>query len=123
VLQARLYETAAAESFPGFFASRCNYDVAHGRGGDGAWRSGVLEPSWRIGGASPAEVAALERLRADPSVTAVRASTFEVYGVCAPPPDALVHFQGVDERVGAITKYCVLEADGSAARADPDPGR
>ena len=47
VLQARAYETAAFETFPGLYASRRNYDVARGRTGDGHWRSGVLEQSWR----------------------------------------------------------------------------
>jgi hypothetical protein len=123
VLQARIYESAAAESFPGFFASRCNYDIAHGRGGDGAWRSGVLEPSWRIGGASPAEIAALERLCEEPALSSVNASTFEVYGDCEVPPGALVQFREIDERVGKITKYCLLEADGSPARTGTDRRR
>ena len=43
-------------------------------------RSGVLEQSWRLGGASGAEIGALEAFRADPSLRAVRAMTREVYG-------------------------------------------
>jgi hypothetical protein len=123
VLQARIYEAAAFESFPGLLASRCNYDIARGRSTDGSWRSGVLEQSWRIGGASPAEVAALERLRADTKLRAVRASTFEVYGACTPPQGALVQFQGEDERAGPITKYTLVEPDGRTARDAADHGR
>ncbi len=123
VLQARIYESAAFETFPGLYASRCNYDIARGRTGDGNCRSGVLEQSWRIGGASAAEVAALEQLRADSALEVVRASTFEVYGECEVPEDAQIQFQGNDERVGALTKYCLVERDGSAAGATADHGR
>src|SRR5215831_10055109 len=57
VAAARRYD-AATEEFHGFTASRRNYDVALGIGADGRPRSGVLEPSWRVGGASSAELAA-----------------------------------------------------------------
>jgi len=123
VLQARTYETAAFETFPGLYASRRNYDVARGRTGDGNWRSGVLEQSWRIGGASAAEVAALQRFRADPDLEIVRASTFEVYGECEVPKNAQIQFQGKDEQVGALTKYSMVEHDGSAPRAAADSSR
>jgi hypothetical protein len=123
VLQARIYESAAFETFPGLYASRCNYDVARGRTGDGSWRSGVLEQSWRIGGASAAEVAALEQFGADSALEVVRASTFEVYGECEVPEDAQIQFQGNDERVGALTKYCIVERNGSATGAIADNGR
>jgi hypothetical protein len=69
----------------------------------------VLEQSWRIGGASGAEVAALEAFRADPGLRAVRASTVEIYGEAEPPPNATVYFQGVDERDGPMTKYARTE--------------
>jgi hypothetical protein len=52
---ARRYD-AATEELHGFAASRRNYDVAQGIGADGRLRSGVLEASWRVGGASTAEV-------------------------------------------------------------------
>jgi hypothetical protein len=39
----------------------------------------------------------------------VRASCIEVYGPHEPPAHAVVHFSGVDERVGRITKYSMLE--------------
>jgi hypothetical protein len=113
VAQARSYDAAASECFPGLFASRRNYDVAQGLASSG-WRSGVLEQSWRIGGASGAEIAALEAFDAEPSLDVVRASTVEVYGPYQPPAQATVYFSGVDQEVGQITKYSLIERD-----ADP----
>jgi hypothetical protein len=115
VQQAIKYDAAAGESFPGLMASRRNYDIARGRDPGGQWRSGVLEQSWRIGGASPAEVVALEAFRADPGLNAARASTVEVHGACTPPPNAIVYFEGDDERVGPLTKYAVVEPHGNAS--------
>jgi hypothetical protein len=109
IAQARAYHTAAMASFRGMFASRCNYDVAQGVDGQGQWRSGVLEQSWRVGGASAAEVAALEAFRADESLDVVRASTTEVYATGSVPADAVVYFRGVDEHAGAMTKYVRTE--------------
>lgn len=108
--QARIFD-AATTVFAGLFASRRNYDVVRGRDGQRRWRSGVLEQSWRLGGASGAEIAALAALRADPGVRAVRARTVERYGGATPPAGAIVHFQGVDSRLGALTKYTVVESD------------
>jgi len=107
--QARGYHTAATTSFRGMFASRCNYDVAQGVDKAGQRRSGVLEQSWRVGGASAAELAALEAFRADRSLDVVRASTTEVYSTGAVPDDAVVYFRGVDEHAGAMTKYVRIE--------------
>lgn len=112
IAQARTYHAAAMASFPGMFASRCNYDIAQGLDDAGCWRSGVLEQSWRIGGASGAEIAALEAFDADPDCRLVRASTTEVYGENpAIPPDAIVYFSGVDTRVGPLTKYSRLQTN------------
>jgi len=109
VEQARVYDDAAFACFDGFFASRRNYDIAEGNDAAGEHRCGVLEQSWRIGGASGAEVAALAAFHDDPSLTVVRASSVEVYGAGAsPPPDATVYFQGVDAHAGPLTKYFVL---------------
>jgi hypothetical protein len=113
IAQARAYDEAATACFPGLLASRRNYDVAQGTGSAGR-RSGVLEQSWRIGGASGAEIAALEAFHADPTLAAVRASTVEVYGACEPPPKATVYFRGTDEDVGMITKYTLVEPHGHA---------
>jgi hypothetical protein len=108
--QARRYDEAAHRAFPGFFASRRNYDIAQGRDRTGAMRSGVLEQSWRIGGASGAEVVALRAFAADPALTAVRARTVEVYGDAEPPDGALVLYHGIDPRIGPLLKYATVEA-------------
>ncbi len=108
ISEARRYDAAAMRAFPGFMASRRNYDVVHGLDREGLSRSGVLEQSWRIGGASPAEIAALEAFRAEPQRHSVRASCYEVYGECVPPPHATVCFNGDDPRVGRLTKYSLI---------------
>ena len=114
VEQARIYDAAATRCFAGMFASRRNYDVARGLDAEGRWRSGVLEQSWRIGGASGAEVAALEAFRAEPALRAVRAATVELYGQDVPPPPAhaTVYFRGVDKKDGPMTKYVMVESHG-----------
>lgn len=111
VSQAQVYDAAAAECFPGMFASRRNYDVAQGSDAAGRPRCGVLEQSWRVGGASGAELAALEAFRAEPALRMVRAATVEIYGEAASPPpqDATVYFRGVDELDGPMTKYAMVE--------------
>lgn len=114
--QALVYDTAASRCFDGFFASRVNYDVAQGLDADGEWRSGVLEQSWRVGGASGAEVAALEAFHADPGLHAVKARCVEVFGALQPPPpSAVVYFQGEDPEVGLLTKYALVYSDGDEA--------
>ena len=107
--QARAYDAAAEKTFPGMFLSRRNYDIAQGFDAQGRPRSGVLEQSWRMGGASGAEIAALEAFRADCALPAVRASTVEIYGDSDPPPHATVYFRGIDDEVGPMTKYAVVE--------------
>lgn len=106
--RARRYDDATAE-LPGFMASRRNYDVVAGHDRDGRLCTGVLEQSWRIGGASPAEIAALETFAANPDVHALRASCHEVYDLIAPPAQAVVHYRGTDDQVGALTKYSLVE--------------
>lgn len=109
VEQARRYDAAVQASFRGFFASRRNYDVALGRSLSGSWRSGVLEQSWRVGGATGPELAALEVLRAEPGRHVVRVEGFEIFGDSPPPPaDARVHYRGHDPEVGPLTKYTVV---------------
>jgi hypothetical protein len=110
VAQARTYDAAAFECFPGLLASRRNYDIARGRDAAGHWRSGVLEQSWRMGGASGAEIAALEAFQANPSLHAVHACTVERYGEgFTPPHGATLYFQGADERVGPMIKYAMVK--------------
>ena len=109
VAQARLYDAAAFECFEGLFASRRNYDVAEGIDAWGARRLGVLEQSWRFGGASGAEVAALAAFRADPSLVGVRATSTEVYGDDVRVPEgATIYFEGADNHGGHLTKYVVI---------------
>ena len=111
IAQARVYDDAADRCFPGFFASRRNYDVAQGTDATGRRRSGVLEQSWRVGGASGAEIGALEAFRDDASLQTVRAASHELYGdAVVPPAGAVIYFRGVDPRVGALTKFTVVEA-------------
>lgn len=112
VEQALLYDSAASACYGGFFASRINYDVVQGHDQAGAWCSGVLEQSWRAGGATGAEIAALEAFQADPQRHVARASGYEVFGPsAAPPPGAAIYFRGVDDTVGMLTKYTVLHHD------------
>ncbi|HEX4480175.1 MAG TPA: DUF3182 family protein [Rudaea sp.] len=113
VTQAIEYDEAIARAFPTFFASRRNYDVVQGRDEQGRCLSGVLEQSWRYGGASAAEVAALKVFAEDSDLDIVRASTHEVYSPDARAPrDADVHFDGHDEHAGHLIKFCVIERDG-----------
>ena len=107
------YHEGASKYFPGLFASRSNYDVAQGTDGEGTWRSGVLEQSWRIGGASGAEIAALHAFRADPTLRVVHASTREVYGEGHTiPEDAWVHYDGVDAHGQRLVKYVEVRCHG-----------
>ena len=113
--QARAYDAAAFRCFPGLYASRRNYDVAQGRDARGRPLSGVLEQSWRVGGASGAEVEALAAFRADPALRAVRATSTEAYGRnVSVPANAVVYYEGADERGGQLTKYAIAEPHGNA---------
>ena len=108
VVAARRYDEATAE-FHGFAASRRNYDVAQGIGVDDRLRSGVLEPSWRVGGASSAELAALAAFARDPSLQIVRASHVEEYGKrCRAPAGAMIDFQGNDPEAGPMLRYTIV---------------
>ncbi len=108
ITQARIYEQAALQNFPGFFASRRNYDVARGLNSQDKPRSGVLEQSWRIGGASSAEVLALQAFAADPALSRIRASTHEAFDAPDLPADATIFYQGDDSELGRICKYARL---------------
>ena len=98
---------AALMFFPGMFASRCNYDIAQGLDDEGRWRSGVLEQSWRIGGASGAEVAALRRLpRRSGAASGARVDRRNLRrGRRRAAPTPSVYFDGIDEHVGPLAKY------------------
>jgi hypothetical protein len=116
VEHARIFDASAFQSYPGLLASRRNYDIAQGLDARGNRRMGVLEQSWRIGGASPAEIAALEAFRHEPRLSVVRSRCVETYGPgAAPPPGATVHFRGTDSRVGPICKSVLVEEYGNPA--------
>lgn len=113
--QARRYDAAVHACYAGFYASRKNYDIVLGRDAAGRWRSGVLEQSWRVGGATGPEIAALEVFRARPGCMRVHTAGFEIFGDSPEPPAyASVHFRGIDPEVGRLTKYTVVLPD-----ADP----
>jgi hypothetical protein len=108
IAQARVYDAATAV-LPDFLASRRNYDVGQGVDAAGRSYSGVFEASWRPGGASGAEVAALQVFAADPAAERVDVATVERHGHDAePPPEACVHFRGVDPRSGPALRYTLI---------------
>ncbi|HUH41060.1 MAG TPA: DUF3182 family protein [Castellaniella sp.] len=99
------YDAAVGAAYPALFASRRNYDVAIGETRDARPCAGVLEQSWRAGGASPAELAALHFLSLHPEEAEVTSFTRERYGESAPVPAGLeCIYRGVDRAVGPITK-------------------
>ena len=110
VALARRYHEAAFDCFSGMFASRCNYDVVLGEDERGQQHAGVLEQSWRIGGASGAEVAALQRLLDEPGNEPVRAETVERYGASpdSAPPGAIVSYADDDPEAGPLVKYTLV---------------
>lgn len=111
VEHAQLFDAAANACYPRFFASRRNYDIARGVDRRGEIRCGVLEQSWRMGGASSAEIAALQAFVDDPALQSVRASSVEVYRDEAIPEGAVEVFRGSDAEVGFILKYTVIGTD------------
>jgi hypothetical protein len=107
VQQAITYEMAM-DAYPGFMASRRNYDVGQGLDAQGTWRSGVFESSWRSGGASTAELAALTAFAQDPGLHVVNVCSSKEYGNGhQPPPHATVHFRGNDPQDGPMIRYTV----------------
>jgi hypothetical protein len=90
-------------------ASRCNYDVIVGHERDGRRHCGVLEQSWRFGGASMAELLAMERFAADPGLRWLVAETVESYDRSPPPEDAVLVWPGDAE---SPCKYARVVDDG-----------
>ena len=108
VAKAKLYDEAMT-AYPGFIASRRNYDVGQGIGHDGRPCSGVFESSWRIGGASPAELLALTEFMRDPSAQMVEAIHVVDFGKHREAPaGAVVHFAGDDPQVGPLIRYTLV---------------
>jgi hypothetical protein len=109
VSQAATFDLAVQEHYPRVIASRRNYDVGQGYDARGRLLSGVLDQSWRIGGASGPEIAALRAFHNDPTLALVEASSYERYGASGPPPaGAIVHFDGVDPACGSIQLYTLI---------------
>lgn len=110
IVRAQAFDMLADRHIEGLMASRRNYDVACGVTADGWHRIGVLEQSWRMGGATGAEIAALEVFARERRVAAVHARTVEVYGESpAVPDDATLYYRGCDPTVGPLTKYARVE--------------
>ena len=104
---AAAFDRAAQLAYPKAVLTRRNYDVIAGTDAAGARRIGVLEQSWRIGGASGAELAAFEAFAEDANLEVVRCSTVERYDIVTLPVGATLYFQGEDPIVGAMTKYAM----------------
>jgi hypothetical protein len=117
IAQALAFHRAALDCFDGMLATRSNYDVAEGVDEAGTPRMGVLEQSWRIGGASGAELLALQAFADDPGLDCVSASTHEIYGEApALPAGAFVSFDGMDDAgTGRLLKYAVVARDDQLA--------
>jgi hypothetical protein len=108
VTQARSYDQAASV-YSGFLASRRNYDVGQGLDSEGRWRSGVFEASWRSGGASTAELAALTEFARDPALQVIEASAVKEFGTAREPPrGSVIHFHGDDPEDGPILRYTTI---------------
>ncbi|WP_460085101.1 DUF3182 family protein [Pseudomonas sp. H2_G03] len=108
--QAQVFDAAADEAYPGFYASRRNYDIAQGLDSDGQRRSGVLEQSWRMGGASSAEVAALQSFVNQPGLKAIRVSSVETYVEQALPADAIEVYRGPAQNSDFLLKYVTVNS-------------
>lgn len=99
------YDAAVSAAYPSLIASRRNYDIALGMTQDGLERAGVLEQSWRAGGASVAELSAMLHFARHPDDREVHAYTRERYGApSAPIKETDIVYAGQDRRVGWLTK-------------------
>lgn len=108
VKQARYYDECM-EAYPAFLASRRNYDIGQGVDPNGEWRSGVFEASWRVGGASTAELGAVTAFVRDPTLQVVEASVVKAFGTDRKiPADAVVHYEGDDPEDGPIIRYVLV---------------
>jgi len=108
--QAQAFDNAADEAYPRFYASRRNYDIAQGLDSDGQRRSGVLEQSWRMGGASSAEVAALQSFVNNPGLRAIHVSSVETYVDQPLPADAIEVYRGPAENSDFLLKYVTVKS-------------
>lgn len=102
------FDEAVTEAFPDAIISRHNYDIIEGFDSRGIFRSGILEQSYRIGGASSAEVAAVYAFAEDPALVRVYASSKERYGGREIPSGATIHFDGIDPDMGRMQVYTTI---------------
>jgi len=107
---AQVFDDAANQAFPSFFASRRNYDIAQGIDSGGQPRGGVLEQSWRMGGASSAELAALQMFVEAPSTRAVHVSSVETYDDQPLPAGAIEVYRGPAENGDFLLKYVTVQS-------------
>jgi hypothetical protein len=108
IKKAIAYDAIVSKFYPDLMASRRNYDVAAGINSSGEIRIGVLEQSWRAGGASGAEIAAFKAFARDPELSAVTCATMEIYGeIDAAPIGSIVYYSGIDAVAGPMTKYAM----------------
>ena len=110
IQQAQVFDNAVDEAYPGFYASRRNYDIAQGLDNGGQCRSGVLEQSWRMGGASSAEVAALQSFINNAGLRAIHVRSVETYVDQALPADAIEVYRGPAENSDFLLKYVTVKA-------------
>ncbi|MHC8336035.1 DUF3182 family protein [Pseudomonas sp. LB3P25] len=110
IRQAQVFDRAADEAYPGFYASRRNYDIAQGVDSNGKQRSGVLEQSWRMGGASSAEVAALQSFVNNPGMRAIRVSSVETYLDQPLPANAIEVYRGPAQNSDFLLKYVTVKS-------------
>ena len=98
----------------GVVATRCNYDVIAGVDRLGRRHLGVLEQSWRFGGASMAELLAMERFTRAPGVHRVVTETVETFAGGRVPAGAVVSWRG---DAGSPRKYARIVEEASAGMA------
>jgi hypothetical protein len=110
LLIARHYDECAQRTLK-LVASRKNYDVVTGTDVLGRCKTAVLEQSWRAGGATNAEILALEAFKNEPALIAVRAASYEIFGQAdIDDKSVFICFHGEDPVEGPMTKYARLEA-------------
>nr|CEL42223.1 conserved hypothetical protein [Xanthomonas citri pv. citri] len=109
VEQACSYDRGVTAAYPELQISRRNYDVVSGQDAGNVPVCGVLEQSWRIGGATPAELAAIAAFQQDPALQWVSASTHEIYAG-EPPTDAQVYYRATQPGPGPRYKYRRISA-------------
>lgn len=112
-------------------ASRRNYDVLWGKGekdqsGEAKEYYGVVDQSWRVGGATGAELIAACIFQSEQNAVAVKASTYHVFEDEPIPEGAVVFVENYDGDDGPKNIYTVLHeirySDGSIWKRETDFG-